>query len=58
MFSASAVYHMANAKPVVLQMLKKIDHFAIFLLIAGSNTPFCLPAFTGFWYCGLLTLIW
>ena len=58
MFTASAIYHMANVKPVVLQTLQKIDHSAIFLLIAGTYTPFCLLAFTGFWHWGLLTLIW
>jgi len=58
MFSASATYHMANVKPAVLQSLRKIDHSAIFLLIAGTYTPFCLLAFTGFWHMGLLVLIW
>jgi hemolysin III len=58
MFSASATYHMANVKPVILQTLRKIDHSAIFLLIAGTYAPFCLLAFTGFWHWGLLTLIW
>ncbi|MGD0877858.1 MAG: hemolysin III family protein [Anaerolineales bacterium] len=58
MFCASAIYHMANVKPVILQTLRKIDHSAIFLLIAGTYTPFCLLAFTGFWHWGLFTLIW
>ncbi len=58
MFSASAAYHIANVNPAVLQTLRKIDHSAIFLLIAGTYTPFCLLAFTGFWHWGLLALIW
>jgi len=58
MFSASAIYHMAIVKPTVLQILRKIDHSAIFLLIAGTYTPFCLLAFKGFWHWGLLALIW
>ena len=58
MFLASAIYHMASVKPAVLQTLRKIDHSAIFLLIAGTYTPFCLLAFTGFWHWGLLALIW
>jgi hemolysin III len=58
MFSASAVYHLAKVKPTTLQMLRKVDHSAIFLLIAGTYTPFCLIAFTGFWHWGLLTIIW
>ena len=58
MFSASAAYHMAKVGPAVLQTLRKIDHSAIFLLIAGTYTPFCLIAFTGFWRSGLLAIIW
>ena len=58
MFSASAIYHIAIVKSAVLQVLRKTDHSAIFLLIAGTYTPFCLLAFKGFWHWGLLGLIW
>lgn len=58
MFSASAAYHMAKVKPKVLEVLRKIDHSAIFLLIAGTYTPFCVNAFTGFFRWGLLSIIW
>ncbi len=58
LFSASASYHLAKGKPATLQILRKIDHSAIFLLIAGTYTPFCMIAFTGFFRWGLLTLIW
>jgi hemolysin III len=58
LFAASAAYHMAKVKPAVLQILRKIDHSAIFLLIAGTYTPFCVIAFTGFWQWGLLSIIW
>ncbi|MFZ5920557.1 MAG: PAQR family membrane homeostasis protein TrhA [Chloroflexota bacterium] len=58
MFSASAVYHLANVKPATLKLLRKLDHSAIFLLIAGTYTPFCLNAFTGFFRWGLLAIIW
>jgi hemolysin III len=58
MFSASGIYHSAVVKPAAQQTLRKIDHSAIFLLIAGTYTPFCLLAFKGFWHWGLLVLIW
>lgn len=58
MFSASATYHLAKVKPATLQVLRKLDHSAIFLLIAGTYTPFCVNAFTGFFRWGLLALIW
>jgi hemolysin III len=58
MFSASAAYHMAKVKPATLKILRKLDHSAIFLLIAGTYTPFCINAFIGFFRWGLLALIW
>ena len=58
MFSASATYHMVQAKDRVLLILRKIDHSAIFLLIAGTYTPFCINAFDGFWKWGMLIIIW
>lgn len=58
MFSASATYHMVRVKDKVLEIFRKIDHAAIFLLIAGTYTPFCVNAFTGFWKWGMLTIIW
>jgi hemolysin III len=58
MFSASAAYHLARVKPAILQVLRKIDHSSIFVLIAGTYTPFCLMALTGFWHWGLLAIIW
>jgi len=58
MFSASATYHMVKVKPEILKVLRKFDHSAIFLLIAGTYTPFCVNAFTGFFRWGLLAIIW
>src|SRR5512143_2485843 len=58
MFSASATYHMVRVKDRALEIFRKIDHSAIYLLIAGTYTPFCINAFTGFWKWGLLAIIW
>src|SRR5690242_3281119 len=58
LFSASATYHMVQVKDAVLQVFRKIDHSAIFVLIAGTYTPFCVNAFSGFWKWGLLSIIW
>ena len=58
MFSASATYHMTISSPKVIEILRKIDHAAIYLLIAGTYTPFCVNAFSGFWQWGLLSIIW
>lgn len=58
MFTASSVYHSVNSSPKVNMILRKFDHSAIYLLIAGTYTPFCLIAFHGFWKWGLLIIIW
>ncbi len=58
LFSASATYHMVQVKEKALEIFRKIDHAAIYFLIAGSYTPFCVNAFSGFWKWGLLSIIW
>jgi hemolysin III len=58
MFSASATYHMVRVKDKALEIFRKVDHSAIYLLIAGTYTPFCINAFEGFWKWGLLGIIW
>lgn len=58
LFSASATYHMVRVKEKALEIFRKIDHAAIYFLIAGTYTPFCINAFEGFWKWGLLSIIW
>lgn len=58
MFTASALYHLIKAGPRVTLFLRKLDHSAIYLLIAGTYTPICLHYFTGFWRFGFLAVIW
>ena len=58
LFTASAVYHMVKARPAIMNNLRKLDHSAIFILIAGTYTPFCFNLFTGFWQWGMLILVW
>ncbi len=49
---------MVKAGPRIVAILRQLDHSAIYLLIAGTYTPFCLLMFTGFWKWGLLIIIW
>jgi hemolysin III len=58
LFSASATYHMVRVKDKALEIFRKVDHAAIYCLIAGTYTPFCVNVFTGFWKWGLLTIVW
>lgn len=52
LFSASATYHMVQVKDKALEIFRKVDHAAIYVLIAGTYTPFCVNAFDGFWKWG------
>jgi hemolysin III len=58
MFAASAAYHMMNIGASVTAVLRRLDHSAIYLVIAGTYTPFCVLAFHGFWQWGMLCIIW
>jgi len=58
MFMSSSIYHLVYSSPKVTGVLRQLDHAAIYLLIAGTYTPFCIIAFDGFWRWGMLTIIW
>ena len=47
LYSASATYHLVVASEKVISFLRRIDHSMIFVLIAGSYTPFCLIGLKG-----------
>ncbi|MEO1091883.1 MAG: hemolysin III family protein [Pseudomonadota bacterium] len=57
MIGASAVYNLSSdSAPKAL--LRRIDHAAIFLMIAGTYTPFCVMVIGGAWGAGLLVAVW
>ncbi len=58
LYTASGIYHMFNGSENIIYHLKKIDHSMIYVLIAGSYTPFCLLALQGTWKWTFITLIW
>lgn len=58
MLSASAAYHLMLGTPSRDRLLRKLDHSAIYLLIAGTYTPICLYFFKGFWQWGIVIVIW
>mgnify|MGYP000543906258 CR=1 FL=1 len=57
LYLASTLYH-SFQKPEVKRVLKIIDHAAIYLLIAGTYTPFLLVGVQGAWGWTMLVLIW
>jgi len=58
LFSASSAYHLIKTTPERTLLLRKLDHTAIFLLIAGTYTPVCAIVLAGAWRWGLLAVIW
>jgi hemolysin III len=58
LFSASATYHMVRVKDKALEIFRKVDHSAIYVLIAGTYTPFCVNTLTGAWKWTMLGIIW
>jgi hemolysin III len=57
LFGTSAVYHRGNWSPRVAAVLKRLDHSNIFLIIAGSYTPFAL-LLPGDQARTMLTIVW
>ncbi|MDT9594435.1 hemolysin III family protein [Nocardioides zeae] len=58
LFSVSAIYHRGTWSPRTWQFLRRFDHSNIFLLIAGSYTPFTLMLLDGWERITLLTVVW
>ena len=56
LYSASTVYHSVRGR--AKQIMQKVDHFSIYLLIAGSYTPFCLVTLRGAWGWTLFGIVW
>jgi hemolysin III len=56
-FSFSAGYHVAM-RPKLKEWLRRLDHAAIFLMIAGTYTPFILIKMNNAWGLGLLAVVW
>jgi hemolysin III len=58
LYIASSLYHLLPLSPAGVARLRKLDHVAIFVLIAGTYTPFCLLALDGGWRWGVLAIAW
>jgi hemolysin III len=58
LFGASSLYHGFPGSAERTSVLRKIDHAAIFVLIAGSYTPVLFVALDGAWRIATLASIW
>lgn len=56
-FSCSAGYNLV-VRPKLKEVLRRLDHAAIFLMIAGTYTPFILIKMNDAWGLGLLAVVW
>ena len=57
LYTSSTLYH-AVTVPDLKKLLQKIDHAAIFILIAGTYTPFTLVNLRGGWGWTLFGMVW
>lgn len=57
LYTASTLYHAAR-HPLWKARLKILDHCAIFLLIAGTYTPFTIATLRGGWGWSLFGVVW
>jgi len=56
LYTMSTLYHSLRGR--AKQVFMKLDHVAIYLLIAGSYTPFTLVTLRGVWGWTLFVIIW
>jgi hemolysin III len=56
LYSVSTLYHSLRGR--AKGIMQKMDHQSIYLLIAGSYTPFCLVTLRGPWGWSLLGVVW
>jgi hemolysin III len=57
-FWVSSTYHRGSWSAEEFARWQRRDHAAIFLLIAGTYTPYCVLALDGAWRASMLTAIW
>ncbi|MFY0523610.1 PAQR family membrane homeostasis protein TrhA [Archangium gephyra] len=58
MFGISATYHCPNWSPATSQRIQRLDHAAIYALIAGSFTPVAMLDAAGGWGPRMLWVMW
>lgn len=58
LYTASTLYHALRLSPSGERALRRFDHTMIFVLIAGTYTPFCAGPLWGPWGWSLLVAVW
>ena len=57
-FGASALYHRVTWTQRARLWMRRVDHAGIYLLIAGTYTPFGLLVFSHGWEVSVLSIVW
>jgi hemolysin III len=57
LFAASTLYHYFQS-PATKLLLRKFDHIGIYVMIAGTYTPFTLVTMAGTWAENLFFVVW
>ncbi len=58
LFTTSSLYHSVPWNDRWKERLRRLDHSAIFLVVAGSFTPFAVVALEGAWRIASLAVVW
>jgi hemolysin III len=58
LYTSSATYHMGEWKGRIYRAFRRLDHAMIFVLIAGTYTPFCFNLLEGADRLLMLVLVW
>lgn len=58
LFSASTLYHAFKKTDNELSFWRRMDRFAIFVMIAGSYTPVCYVYLSGYWCWIMIAAQW
>jgi hemolysin III len=58
MFGVSALYNRVDWAPAARRWMRRIDHCGIYLMIAGSYTPYGLLVLDGAWRLAVLAVVW
>jgi hemolysin III len=57
-FGVSALYHRIDWRPPARRLMRRLDHASIYLLIAGTYTPYGLLVLSGAWQFSILGVVW
>ena len=57
-FGVSALYHRVTWRPTARRVMRRLDHASIYLLIAGTYTPYGLLVLSGAWQFSILGVVW